>query len=135
LPLKAVKAKRHFEPLLSDATLRGGVERAAHLPRNALHGAGAYAEFAGIRHAASKRTGPSLFPAHPSCIPNGIMSLLLRREIDNRYFIYLNLVPETSRFCRLTKVEQRATIVSSHRKPHQYEDGYICWWCGTCSRF
>jgi hypothetical protein len=36
---------------------------------------------------------------------------------------------------RLTKVEQRATIVSSHRKPHQYEDGCICWWCGTCSRF
>jgi IS605 OrfB family transposase len=33
--------------------------------------------------------------------------LLLRRETDNRYFIYLNLVPETSRFCRLTKVEQR----------------------------
>jgi hypothetical protein len=34
--------------------------------------------------------------------------LLLRRETDNRYFIYLNLVSETSRFCRLTKVEQRA---------------------------
>ena len=34
--------------------------------------------------------------------------LLLRRETDNRYFIYLNSVPETSRFCRLTKVEQRA---------------------------
>src|SRR5262245_66370060 len=34
--------------------------------------------------------------------------LLLRRETDNRYFIYLNLVPETSCFCRLTKVEQRA---------------------------
>jgi hypothetical protein len=33
--------------LLSDASLRGGVERAAHLPRNALHGAGAYANFAG----------------------------------------------------------------------------------------
>jgi len=27
--LKAVKAKRHFERLLSDASLRGGVERAA----------------------------------------------------------------------------------------------------------
>ena len=47
LPLKAVKAKQHFERLLSDASLRGGVERAAHLPRNALHSAGAYAEFAG----------------------------------------------------------------------------------------
>jgi hypothetical protein len=34
--------------------------------------------------------------------------LLLRRENDNCYFIYLNLVPETSRFCRLTGVEQRA---------------------------
>ena len=34
--------------------------------------------------------------------------LLLRRETDNRYFIYLNLVPETSRFCHLTKVEQRS---------------------------
>jgi len=34
--------------------------------------------------------------------------LLLRRENDDRYFIYLNLVPETSRFCRLTKVEQRS---------------------------
>jgi hypothetical protein len=29
------------------ASLRGGVERAAHLPRDALHGAGAYANFAG----------------------------------------------------------------------------------------
>jgi hypothetical protein len=47
LPLKAVKAKGHFERLLSDASLRGGVERAADHPRNALHGAGAYAEFAG----------------------------------------------------------------------------------------
>ena len=33
---------------------------------------------------------------------------MLRRENDDRYFIYLNLVPETSRFCRLTKVEQRS---------------------------
>jgi hypothetical protein len=48
--------------------------------------------------------------------------LLLRRENDNRYFIYLNLVPETSRFCRLT-IRTTHAIVSSHRKPHQYEDG------------
>src|SRR5215475_6118256 len=32
--------------------------------------------------------------------------LLLRREVDNRHFIYLNLFSETSRFCRLTKIEQ-----------------------------
>jgi len=32
---------------LSDASLRGGVERAAHLPRDAMHGAGAYADFTG----------------------------------------------------------------------------------------
>ena len=42
-----MKAKRHFERLLSDASLRGGVERAAHLPRDAMHGAGAYVNFAG----------------------------------------------------------------------------------------
>jgi IS605 OrfB family transposase len=33
--------------------------------------------------------------------------LLLRKEEDNRYFIFLNLIPETSRFARLTKSEQR----------------------------
>jgi hypothetical protein len=35
LPLKTVKAKRNFERLLSDASLRGSVERVAHLPHNA----------------------------------------------------------------------------------------------------
>jgi hypothetical protein len=33
--------------------------------------------------------------------------LLLRRETDNRYFIDLNLFSETSRFCCLTKIQQR----------------------------
>jgi hypothetical protein len=47
LPLKAVKAKQHFERLLSDASLRGGVERAARLPRDALHSASAHADFTG----------------------------------------------------------------------------------------
>ena len=62
--LKAVKAKRHFERLLSDASLRGGVERAAHLPRNALHSAGAYANFAGDldnAHAGSQTILDALF--------------------------------------------------------------------------
>jgi hypothetical protein len=54
--------------------------------------------------------------------------LLLRRETDNRYFIYLNLVPETSRFCRLTKVEQRANsrqLAKSVRLPDGWPDHYL----------